>query len=284
MNKNIKPYIYVLPTVAVLVFVLGIGIFEALLQSLGYFKIAGLNEFTLKYFIDLFNSTAFIKSVLFTLHISFFSSITAIIIAVILLKFVRNNKTVEFICKVPVIVPHIIVALFCITLFSDSGIVARIMYSFGINERYYNNILFTSSGLGIILSYIWKETPYILLSLMAITKRLNGKYEETAVNLGASNFYTFIKVTLPMLLPTIFTTFIITFSFSFGAYEIPMLLGPTTPRTLPVKAFIEYQSPILANRPYAMAINVVIIVVCIISIIIFKSIVNRILRMNVKYE
>ena len=50
----------------------------------------------------------------------------------------------------------------------------------------------------------------------------------------------------------------IIFAFSFGAYEVPFLLGPTTPNALPVKAYIEYSSPELFNRPYAMVINCIL--------------------------
>ena len=136
--------------------------------------------------------------------------------------------------------------------------------------------MFTSNGAGIIGSYIWKETPYVLLTILAVYKRLNNKYENMAVNLGAKRLYAFRKVTLPILLPTLVSTFTIIFSFSFGAYEIPMLLGPTLPKTLPVQAFIEYQNPDLTNRPYAMAMNMIIILFCVFFVLLFNYLIKKI--------
>ena len=56
-------------------------------------------------------------------------------------------------------------------------------------------------------------------------------------------------------MPAIKKAFLIILAFSFGAYELPFLLGPTLPKALPVQAYIEYLSPDLLNRPYAMALN-----------------------------
>ncbi len=71
----------------------------------------------------------------------------------------------------------------------------------------------------------------------------------------------FFNVIFPILMPSILSSFIIIFAFSFGAFEVPYLLGPTTPKSLPVKAYIEYSNPDLTNRPYAMVINTILIVI-----------------------
>ena len=65
-------------------------------------------------------------------------------------------------------------------------------------------------------------------------------------------------------MPSIFSSFVIIFAFSFGAYEVPLLLGPTQPKALPVQAFIEYSNPVLQNRPYAMVYNILITLIALI--------------------
>jgi len=59
-------------------------------------------------------------------------------------------------------------------------------------------------------------------------------------------------------MPLVASSFIIIFAFSFGAFEVPYLLGPTSPKTLPVKAYIEYTNPDLTHRPYTMVINMIL--------------------------
>ena len=64
------------------------------------------------------------------------------------------------------------------------------------------------------------------------------------------------------------------FLYAFGAYELPNLLGPTLPRTLPELAYIEYTHPDLLNRPYAMAVNGVILAVSVILSLVILKLVN----------
>lgn len=275
-----KPYLEVMPIVVLLLFVLVFGIFGALMQSLGYFPFIGMKEITLEYYSRIFTNSGFLKSLSFTLYISAISSIIAVILGIVIASLIVSlNSKKEYIYKIPMVVPHITVALFAITFLSDTGFFARMLYSMGVKnaQEIFSSILFSSNGLGIILAYIWKETPYVMLTCLAVLKRLSSKHEMAAINLGASKWYAFRRVTLPMLLPTILSVFTIIFSFSFGAYEIPMLLGATVPKAIAVQAFIEYQNPMMSNRPYAMAMNMVIIGFCVIFVLLFNAIIKRII-------
>ena len=60
---------------------------------------------------------------------------------------------------------------------------------------------------------------------------------------------------------TVLNAFLIIFIFAFGGYELPAILGPTLPKALPILAYLEFSSPDLLNRPYAMAANAVILLV-----------------------
>lgn len=281
MNKKLRPYLEVMPIVFLLLFILIMGIFGALIQSFGYFPIIGLKEFTVKYYIQVFKSEIFLNSLIYTVYTTLISSVLSVCMGVIIARILFKTKMkIEFFYKIPIIIPHITVVLFAITFLSDTGIFSRIAYLIGIenSQQIFSKVLFNKNGLGVILSYVWKQTPYVMLSILTVLKRMNSSYEDVAVNLGASRFYAFRKVTLPMLLPTILSTFTIIFAFSFGAYEIPMLLGATKPRALPVQAFIEYQNPNLLNRPYAMAMNIVIIIFCVGSVMLFNSIIKRLVE------
>lgn len=286
-NKKLKPYIKVMPVVFIVLFVLSLGIFGALIQSFGYFPIIGLNKFTLEYYKAILGNSEFINSLLFTLKISLISSVTAVFLGVLIAKMiVDSNIKMDFLVKIPIVIPHVIVALFAITFLSESGIFARLLYAIGFenSQKLFSNILFSHNGLGIILAYLWKEIPYVAITVIAILRRMSGKYEMIATNLGASKLYTFWKITLPMILSTIISTFTIVFAFSFGSYELPMLLGSTTPKALSVLAFIEYENPMLDNRSYAMAINIVIIFASIFFVYLFNTIIRKIVLGGESYE
>ena len=289
MNR-FKPYIEVLPVVFIIMFVLIYGVFEAFLQSLGYFPVIGMKEISFRYYLEILNSKSFIDGLKYSIYISVVSSLISILIGVLIAKIIieirkntkKENEIVEWVYKLPIIIPHITVSLFAIIFLSDTGVFSRILYNIGIKNsiHLFENILYSSNGIGVILAYIWKESPYIMLTVLAVLKRIDEKYEKTAINLGATPWYAFRKVTIPILMPTILSTFTIIFAFSFGAYEIPFLLGSTVPKTLPIQAFIEYQNPILSNRPLAMAINMVIILISVIMVVLFNYIVKKLYKID----
>jgi len=90
---------------------------------------------------------------------------------------------------------------------------------------------------------------------------VNKTLGESSENLGASKLKTFFYITLPLSTPAIRKAFLIILTFSFGAYDLPFLLGATLPKALPVQAHIEYIHPDLRHRPYAMAMNGLILII-----------------------
>lgn len=169
--------------------------------------------------------------------------------------------------ELPVIVPHAVTALFLISLLSKNGIAARICYSLGWieNQQQFPSLIYDQNGAGIILGYLWKEIPFIIYFVISLMANINRSLGEAAVNLGAAPRTAFLKITLPLCRNTILSGFLIIFVFSLGAYELPMLLGATKPRALPVLAYQQYLHPDLRNRPYAMALNGLIIVISLLS-------------------
>ena len=68
------------------------------------------------------------------------------------------------------------------------------------------------------------------------------------------------------------------FIFAFGAYELPMLLGSTLPKALPVETYISFANPDLRQRPYSMAMNGVLLLVSLIFAIIYLLCTRRLVR------
>lgn len=111
-----------------------------------------------------------------------------------------------------------------------------------------------------MLAYLWKEIPFVILMVVTLMEKIDVSLGEAAQNLGASKLKAFYSITLPLCFPAVLTSFIVIFAYSFGAYEIPFLLGTTAPKALPVLTYVEYIHPDLAHRPYAMALNGIMVV------------------------
>ena len=101
---------------------------------------------------------------------------------------------------------------------------------------------------------------------------------EAAENLGASPLRSFFSVTLPMSLPAVSKAALIIFIYAFGGYELPALLGSTLPKALPVQAYITYLSPDLLQRPLAMAMFGVILMLSVLMAALYSIGIRRLIK------
>lgn len=264
MNNLLKPYLMLLPVLVFLIGILVVGVLTTFFQSIGYFSAIGSNEITLEHYKRLLTDKGLIESLIFSIKTSFLSALLStiggVIIAIAAYKLGKEGKLIALTFRLPIIVPHLLSVLLVYNIFSQTGLLARFAYNIGFISSFeeFPVLLYNKNGFGIILAYIWKELPFIAFIIYNVLSKLSNKFSDASRNLGATGFQTMKYVVFPIALPSVLSSFILVFAFSFGAYEIPMLLGGTYPKALPVKAYIEYINPMLSNRPYAMAINFLI--------------------------
>lgn len=280
MRKKIIPYILLLPQgILTILFLIGLG--TGVAQSLGVIPAFGLTKPTLQYYKEILLRPDMVQSVLYSVRIALISALLATVagtfLCAVLVMYGKTKGTAMRVVQLPIVVPHVVVALFIINIFAQNGILARAAYALGMiqDQRQFPVILYNGGGVGIILAYLWKEIPFIIYFITALMANINGKLGEAAVNLGAGRWKAFWKVTLPLCQKTIWSGFLIIFVFALGAYELPMLLGATTPKALPVLAYQQYTHPDLRNRPYAMALNGIIIIISVISAMIYFRLMKK---------
>ena len=265
MNKK-TPYILIMP-IALLGVIFIFGVVNGIIQSFGYIPAFNLVNVTLSYYKEILSDPTFLDSLKVSLQISVISSVLAAILGIILTAALvytgHTEGRVLQVIKLAIIIPHTIVALFSISILSQNGLLARVFYRSGLinTQRGFPLLLYTKNNLGIILGYIWKEVPFVAYFSLALMSGINNTLGEASENLGASKLKTFLYIILPLSMPAIRKAFLIILTFSFGAYDLPFLLGATVPKALPVQAHIEYIHPNLRHRPYTMAINGLILAV-----------------------
>ncbi len=242
------------------------GLAGGIVQSFGILRAAGLYGFTLHYYKAVFFEPNLLLSIRTSLRVTGISSAAAVVTGVLLSAvFSRTGFTrsrAYHIFKLPVLIPHTVVAGLIINLFSQSGLLARLCFAIGIlrDSRDFIPAVFDNGFVGVMLGYLWKEIPFIVLVVATVMTNISESLGEAAINLGASRMRSFFHVILPLCLPSAALSFVMVFTYSFGAYELPLLLGPTSPRALPVQAYVEYTNPDLAHRPYAMVLNTLTVV------------------------
>ncbi len=276
MNK-IKPYIYVFPAVFVVFLLSTIAFLNLLKQSLGYFPQVGLTNYTLNYYIETFKEGSFRASLYFSLYTAFLSAILSMILGIIFSYILvvndKENKYLDLIYKLPIFLPHTIIAFCIYNLISKTGLISRVLFNIGIINDFsnFNFFNFYDNGIGIILAYIFKQVPFVCFLLYIIMKKIDKEYKDMSLNLGASKTYYFFRVLLPLCKNSLLSTFLMIFSYSLFAYEIPALLGGAKIKALPVLAYLKYSVSDLRLRPYSMVINSIMVFISFFMIYIYSK-------------
>jgi putative spermidine/putrescine transport system permease protein len=249
-------------TVIVLVFFGGLAV--ALLRSFNWMPVIGLTAPNLDAYRAVLADPAFLRSFALTLYIAVTSTLIATVIAVAAALLLRQRfagrGVIGFLFQLNLTVPHVVGAIGILYLFSQSGFFARMAFRIGLiaGPAEFPALIYDPRAVGIILHYVWKEVPFIGLIVLAQMQALGTDYESVARSLGASRWQAFRHVLLPLILPGVLAASVIVLAFTFGAYEVPLLLGASHPQALPVLAYRTYTDVDLAARPEAMAMAVVI--------------------------
>lgn len=276
-NRKIIKILSVIP-ITVFYIILFYGIFISVIRSLGIYNAIGLDKFTLKYLIEIIKNSEIQKAIIRTFFVSLIQSLLSVFFAILISVYLIKNKIKKHsILYVPIAIPHIVVAMMMILLFSQNGFISRICYHLGIisNSQEFHSILNDKYNIGLIISYIYKGSAYVLSAVYLIIKKNDSRYYEVVKLMGVS-FGKYVKdILLPTSIDSLITSFLILFSFSFGAYELPYMIGNTSNKLLPVIAYEKYLSPNLYDKPIFLSINLTMIIVGVIILLIYKRVLDN---------
>lgn len=283
MRKKQTAVVLLLPLAGVTLLVLA-SCAGILAQSLGYIPAFGLETLTLDYYRAALAKPEFLSALLVSLRIALLSAAaagvlgTALCAALVGLRRIRG-RTLSLI-RLPILIPHTVTALFMILILSQTGLLARWAWSFGLipGAGQFPQLLYTAGYTGTILAYLWKEIPFVAYFTLALMAGVSKTLGEAAENLGASPLKSFLSVTLPLSLPAVSKAFLIIFIFAFGGYELPLLLGATLPKALPVYAHLSYMSPELRQRPAAMALYGLLLLLSVSMAALYHALTQRLLQ------
>ncbi len=113
-------------------------------------------------------------------------------------------------------------------------------------ELLYNNF-------AVVYGLVYVHLPFMVLPLYAALDRMDRSYIEVSLDLGASQWRTFLSVIVPLALPGIISGVIITFIPALGTYLTPDLLGGTDSQM--IANVIERQFKSANDWPFGAALS-----------------------------
>ena len=102
---------------------------------------------------------------------------------------------------------------------------------------------------GLILAHALITLPFVIVTILSGLRHVDPTLERAAHIMGASRIVAFVKITLPLIRPSIIAAALFGFLISFDELVIAYFLTSTSTQTLPVKMYsaIRWEiSPVLA--------------------------------------
>ena len=203
------------------------------------FKIAGTESWGISNYLEFFKDTYYLKTFGNTLVLSTLVLLTTTLFGIplsyILARYRQWGKTVfTALILLPIVLPAYAGVFAFIIFFGRFGTVNLLLMDIGLIKEPINFIY----GLhGLVFVQALHMLPFIVLSLSAGFTNIDPCFEEAAEVEGASGFWRFLTVTLPLCTPTYLAGAVIVFLWPFTDWLTPLILGQVD--FLPSVAYIN---------------------------------------------
>ena len=209
-------------------------------------------QFTFANFIEMFTDVAYKNVVLRTLGIASAVTILCTLLALPMAFYIskiakpRSQKILVALILTPLWASYLVkIYAWRSMLEPGNGVIDWLLGPIGISSPG-----FGGPAIIIGLTYLW--LPYMILPIYAGLERLPNNLLDASGDLGARNWYTFRRVILPLLFPSLVAGSMFTFSLSLGDYITATIIGGK----LQMLGNVVYQN-FSINLPFAATVSII---------------------------
>ena len=132
----------------------------------------------------------------------------------------------------PLFIPFVVAGQLMRTFLAKNGMMNNILVSSGIMDP-----LQTASFLdwrGIVITFVWKQTPFVALLLAGAMASLDRSTIEAARNLGAGRIRTLIQIVVPQVSTTLMVGLILSYVMMMSVLSVPLMINAQSPTMMTV--------------------------------------------------
>lgn len=202
-----------------------------------------IQGFTTRWYAEMFANTAMHAALLNSLRVGLVTAVVATGLGIFAAKAITRyrvpgRKPVVGVIMLPLVVPGIILGTALLILV--------------------NNIGLGLSLVSVTLGHILICVPFATAVLISRFEGFDKSLEEASADLGENAWWTFWRVTFPMVFPGALSSFLLCFIISFDEFLIAFFLSGTDP-TLPIFIYSQLRFP--QRLPSTLALGACIIMV-----------------------
>jgi molybdate transport system permease protein len=165
----------------------------------------------------------------------------------------RGRGLLRALVTVPLVLPPVVGGVALLLAFGRNGVVGRWLY-----EATGYSLPFSTTA--VVVAETFVALPFLVLSVEGALRGLDPRYDEAAATLGASRWYAFTRITLPMLTPGIAAGAVLCWARALGEFGATITFAgnfPGTTQTMPLRVYDALQD----DPEGAIALSLVLLVV-----------------------
>lgn len=199
----------------------------------------------------------------------------SLLMATMVTRMQKGRDLVLYVWTIPLGISDLAAGIIWLAIFEQSGFLNSMMVGIGAIDSPMPFLSYQNPGiifLAIALAEIWRATAIMLVILVAGIGLIPKEYYEAAEVFGASPWQRFLKVTLPLLRPSLQTALILRVVLAFEVFAVVIALGGSQFPVL-MSEIYSYQFD-LQNSGAAAALALIVLAIS----IVFTLIILRALR------
>ena len=135
----------------------------------------------------------------------------------------------------PIIIPHIIISIALFYFYAQIGFLGASFY-LPLQLVGYRSV---SVPIDLILAHAVISVPFVVVTIMAVLKNYDERYDQAASSLGASKIAVLRYVTFPLILPGLIGAFLFAFVISLDELTIALFISGGPSPTLPKQMWVD---------------------------------------------
>ena len=167
----------------------------------------------------------------------------------------RLQSVLLFIVILPIMTSVVVRTFAWIVILGRQGVINRMAMAMGLTHEPFD-MLFTEGAVVVVLAQV--QTPLMVLPILTVLSKIDANLGDASRALGAGEWRTLWRVTLPLSAPGVLAGCILTYSASVTAFVTQSLIGGARHVYMPLQI---YQQAVGANDwPFAAALAVIFMV------------------------
>jgi molybdate transport system permease protein len=160
---------------------------------------------------------------------------------------------------VPLVLPPVVGGVALLLLLGRNGLLGRYL-----DQWFGLTIPFTTSA--VVIAEAFVAMPFLVLAVEGALRGVDRRFEDVAATLGASRWYIFRRITLPLVTPGVAAGAVLCFARALGEFGATITFAGSFPgvtQTMPISAYLAMQT----NPDGAIVISLVLLVVSVVVLV-----------------